>query len=127
MVSVAAFASLDQPVARTAETFSPLIGWASPFTCEACGCGVRCRAGFFPADIRPVDAARTIRIPALIAHGEKDSYIPYAAATAIHAAIPGTDKILRPVHGGDHGNVLSVGSHALYADLCAFFLAHAGK
>lgn len=124
IASVSAFASLDQPVRSTANAISPLLSKITPFTTSACACGVRCRVGFFPSDIRPASAAASIHIPAFIAHGEQDNFIPVTAGEAIFKSLPGPDKTFRRVPGAGHHNVLSTGSHELYADLCAFFLKH---
>lgn len=126
VASIASFASLDQPVLRSAETLSPLIGWASPLTSSACGCGVKYRAGFFPGEISPVKAAAKIRIPVFVAHGEKDDYIPSSASKAIYDALPGPNKTLKLVKGATHHTVLSGGSHTLYADIATFFLKTMG-
>ena len=44
-------------------------------------------------------------------------------ARVLFAAVPAARKQFRVVAGADHNHVLSVGSHALYSDLCQFFLA----
>jgi len=124
IASVSSFASLDQPVRYTANSISPILAKITPFTSTACACGVRCRVGFFPSEIQPVTAAKAIRIPAFIAHGDQDDFIPISSGEAIFKAIPCTDKTFRSVHGASHHNVLSTGSHELYADICAFFLEH---
>ncbi|MFD0894440.1 alpha/beta fold hydrolase [Luteolibacter ambystomatis] len=121
VATVAAFSSLSQPVERAA-TAIPKLAVIAPFASEACSCGVYFREGFTPADIRPVDAATRITIPAFIVHGDQDTFIPISAGRAIYDAIPGNRKTFREVRGGGHGNVLSTGSHALYADLCRFYI-----
>lgn len=119
VVSVAAFASLDRPLAKSS---ADVAGSLAPLTTFACGVGVRLRAGFSPAEIRPLDAARGITVPALIAHGEIDSFIRPADAREIFDAIPHPRKTFRLVPNGNHSDVLSVGSHALYAEFCGFFM-----
>jgi pimeloyl-ACP methyl ester carboxylesterase len=117
--SVAAFATLDRPLAKSSEDLAgplgPLAGWA-------CQVGVRCRAGFSPAEIRPLDAARRITVPTFIAHGEQDSFISPSNAREIFDAIPHSRKTLRMVPAGSHHDVLAAGSHPLYAEICGFFL-----
>jgi len=127
VASVSAFASLDQPVRFTANAISPMLSKITPFTTAACACGVRCRVGFYPSDIQPVAAAGSIRIPAFIAHGDQDTFIPISSGESIFRAIPISDKSFHPVHGAGHHNVLSTGSHEFYADLCEFFLKHCGS
>ncbi len=122
ITSVSAFASLDQPVRYTANAISPALSRITPFTTAACACGVRCRVGFFPSEIQPVTAAASIRIPAFIVHGDQDTFIPISAGESIFRAIPGSNKSFRTIKGAGHHNVLSTGSHELYADISAFFL-----
>ena len=126
IASVSAFASLDQPVRYSADRISPLLAKITPFTTAACACGVRYRVGFFPSEIQPVSAAASIRIPAFIAHGDLDDFIPIRSGEEIFKAIPTADKSFHPIHGAGHHNVLSTGSHELYADICEFYLRHCG-
>jgi pimeloyl-ACP methyl ester carboxylesterase len=124
VASVATFASLDRPVLRAAENLLPEpLRFCSPLAAFSVGCGTRLRAGFWPADIRPVDAAGKLNQPVFIGHGDRDESIGIDQARDIFAAIPGGRKKFRVVAGADHNHVLSKGSHALYADLCQFFLA----
>jgi pimeloyl-ACP methyl ester carboxylesterase len=124
VASVATFASLDRPVSKAAENLLPgPLRFCSPLAAFSVGCGTRLRAGFWPADVRPVDAAGKLNQPVFIGHGELDASIGIDQARAIFAAIPGGRKKFRVVTGADHNHVLSKGSHALYADLCHFFLA----
>ncbi len=123
VASVATFSSLDRPVLRSAEEMTPAsLHFCCPLAAASVACGTRLRAGFWPADIRPVDAAAKLHMPVFIAHGDRDPYIGIDQARAIFAAIPGGRKTFRTVHGADHNRVLSTGSHELYADLCQFFL-----
>lgn len=119
VASVAAFASLDRPIGVSARGVA---GVAAPFAARACGFGIRCRAGFFPSEVRPVDAARNIQAPVFIAHGKLDDFIPLEQAHEILAAVPHERKHLRVVEDGGHHTVLANGSHALYAELSAFYL-----
>ena len=128
VASVATFASLDRPVLRAAENLLPEpLRFCSPLAAFSVGCGTRLRAGFWPADIRPVDAAGKLNQPVFIGHGDRDESIGIDQARDIFAAIPGGRKKFRVVAGADHNHVLSKGSHALYADLCQFFLAAVGQ
>ncbi|BCU78707.1 alpha/beta fold hydrolase [Luteolibacter sp. LG18] len=121
IVSVASFASLDQPVGRAAGAIHQL-ACIAPFASGACATGVFCREGFTPSDVRPIDAAKHIEIPALIVHGDQDEFIPVSSGKAIYDALPGPRKAFRVVHTAGHGNVLATGSNELYADLCRFYL-----
>ncbi len=123
VASLATFASLDRPVANTARNMTPAcVRGASPVFALSVACGTRLRAGFWPEDVRPVDAAAKLHMPVFIGHGELDTFIDIGQAREIFAAIPASRKQFRVVPGADHHHVLSMGSHALYADLCQFFL-----
>jgi pimeloyl-ACP methyl ester carboxylesterase len=126
VASVAAFSSLDRPLARAAENLLPQrLAFCRPLATFAVACGTKFRAGFWPAEIRPVEAARNLHLPVMIVHGDQDRDIDPGQAREIHTAVPDPRKELRLVAGADHGRVLAVGSTGLYADLCRFFLAAA--
>ena len=123
VASVATFASLDRPVLRSAEVLLPeQLHFCCPVAAISVGCGAKLRAGYWPADVRPVEAAAKLNLPVMIAHGDRDLYIGIEQAHEIFAAVPDRRKQFRVVTGGDHNRVLATGSHALYADLCQFFL-----
>ncbi len=123
VASVAAFSSLDRPLRTSAEEILPgALGFLRPAATFGVACGTRLRAGFWPAEIRPVDAAARLRLPVFIAHGERDTYIGIDQGRELFAALPGTKNRFRIVEGAGHNNVLATGSHALYADICQFFL-----
>lgn len=124
VASVATFASLDLPVLRSAQEMVPEdFHFCCPLAAFSVGCGTRLRAGFWPAEVRPLDAAARLTLPVLIAHGDQDPYIGIEQGRAIFSAVPSKRKQFRVVEGADHNRVLSIGSHRLYADFCAFFLA----
>lgn len=123
VASLATFCSLDRPVQNSAFHRTPAcVRFSSPLFACSVECGARLRAGFWPADVRPVDAAAKLRIPVFIGHGEWDTFIGIDQGREIFAAIPASRKQFRMVEGADHNHVLSKGSHALYADICQFFL-----
>jgi uncharacterized protein len=122
VASVAAFASLDQPIATSANYLPAYVRAIKPLTTRACGLGIYCRCGFFPSQISPLRAAAQIDCPAFLCHGKLDTFIPPDAATRMHATIPHPQKHLRLIDGAKHHNVLAVGSTELYADICEFFL-----
>jgi alpha-beta hydrolase superfamily lysophospholipase len=123
VASVATFSSLDRPVLKTAEEMVPEhFHFCCPLAAVCVGCGTRVRAGFWPEDVRPVDAAAKLNMPVFIAHGDNDPYIGIDQARDIFAAVPGSKKAFRVVKGANHNNVLATGSHELYADICQFFL-----
>jgi alpha-beta hydrolase superfamily lysophospholipase len=124
VASLATFSSLDRPVRRSAEELLPdALDFCSPLAALGVGTATRLRAGFWPAGIRPVDAALKLHMPVFIGHGELDPYIGIEQAREIFAAVPASRKQFRVVPGADHNRVLSLGSHPLYADLCQFFLS----
>ncbi len=57
-----------------------------------------CRGGWLGHDLR--EAARGIRCPTLVIHGDRDHRVPYANGQAIHALVPGSR--LLTVGGGGH-------------------------
>lgn len=123
VASVATFSSLDRPVLSSAEEMVPAsLRFCCPPAAVSVSCFTRMKAGFWPADIRPVDAAGKLNMPVFIAHGDSDPYIGIDQARDIFAAIPSARKQFRIVKGADHNHVLSLGSHELYADICQFFL-----
>lgn len=126
VASISSFASLEQPIGRTAETLWPDASWSAPFTRSACSCGVKLRSGFYPEEIRPLRAAAALNMPVFIAHGEQDDFIPVDSARQIFAALPTHRKVLRIIPNASHSTVLATGSHALYADVCEFFLKTSG-
>ncbi|QJE98259.1 alpha/beta hydrolase family protein [Luteolibacter luteus] len=123
VASVATFSSLDRPVLATARELVPKdLQFCCPLAALCVSCGTRVRAGFWPADVRPVDAAGKLNIPVFIAHGDQDPYIGIEQARDIFAAVPGSRKTFVVVKGATHNNVLATGSHGLYADVSQFFL-----
>lgn len=123
VASLATFSSLNRPVENSAFDRTPAcIRFSSPVFACSVACGARLRAGFWPSEVRPVDAAAKLRMPVFIGHGECDTFIGINQGREIFAAIPASRKQFRLIEGADHNQVLSKGSHALYADLCQFFL-----
>ncbi|WP_367872277.1 alpha/beta hydrolase family protein [Luteolibacter sp. Populi] len=128
VASIATFSSLDRPVLRGAQQLTPAcLQFSCPLAALSVGCGARVRAGFWPGDIRPVAAAAKLTMPVFIGHGGADPYIGIDQAREIFAALPSARKQLRVVEGATHNQVLSKGSHTLYADVCQFFLEAAGN
>lgn len=123
VASLATFCSLNRPVENSAFYRTPAcVRFSSPAFAFSVACGARLRAGFWTTDVRPVDAAAKLRMPVFIGHGECDTFIGIDQGREIFAAIPASRKQFRMIEGADHNHVLSKGSHALYADLCQFFL-----
>ena len=122
VASVCSFTSLDQPIDASADYLPSVLSDTKPLTTRACAMGIYCRTGFFPSQISPLQAAQQITCPVFICHGKDDSFIPMHSAELLYQAVPHKQKSLHLIPNAGHHNVLSVGSTALYADLCEFFL-----
>lgn len=122
IASICSFASLDQPIDASADHLPSILRDAKPLTTRACALGIYCRCGFFPAQISPLQSASKIRCPVFLAHGRDDAFVPAVSSEQLFRAVPHAEKTLRIIDNAGHHNVLSVGSTALYADLCGFFL-----
>ncbi len=66
------------------------------------------------------DRIRSIELPALIIHGERDSLIPPGVAVALHEEIGSRDKRLLIIPGADHNNIMLVGSDQYFAAIKDF-------
>ena len=124
IASICSFASLDQPIDASADHLPSILRDVKPLTTRACALGIYCRCGFFPAQISPLQSASNIQRPVFFVHGKDDSFVPAVSSEQLFHAVPHVEKTLRIVDHAGHHNVLSVGSTALYADLCSFFLRH---
>jgi len=122
VISTASFASLDRIIARSAADISPKLAPLAPVAGAAVGMGTWFRAGFLPSDICPADAARNLTMPVMIIHGTADEFIPYSHAEEIHSKIPTTRKILRPVQGANHADVLATDSSRIFVEMAAFLI-----
>lgn len=71
--------------------------------------------------VRPIVAARQLRVPALFIHGELDTVILPEESRALYEACPGPDKELWIVPGAGHVNSFAK-LRAVYADRVAAFL-----
>jgi fermentation-respiration switch protein FrsA (DUF1100 family) len=58
--------------------------------------------------------------PVLIGHGARDSFVEYAHAQSLFAAVPSAKKVFLPVPDAGHPDVL-ITSTPVYATVCAFF------
>jgi pimeloyl-ACP methyl ester carboxylesterase len=63
---------------------------------------------------------RSITLPALIIHGERDGLIPLGEAITLHEDIGSQDKRLVVVPGADHNSVLAVGMDRYFAAIREF-------
>lgn len=122
VISVSSFAALDRTIERSAASFDPRTRQLAGLGTFAVGCGSWCRAGYMPGEIRPVAAARMLTMPVMLVHGSDDRFIPITDAEEIYANIPTEAKLLRPVPGGGHGDVLAADADRLYPEMCRFLL-----
>lgn len=122
VASVCAFTSLTQPIDASADYLPSMIRDLKPLTTRACAMGIYCRSGFFPDQISPLQSAKHISCPVFLCHGTNDGFIPMQSVEKLYQAVPHSHKTMKMIEGAKHGNVLSVGSTTLYADICEFFL-----
>jgi pimeloyl-ACP methyl ester carboxylesterase len=66
------------------------------------------------------DRIRSIELPALIIHGERDSLIPVSAGIALHREIGSQDKHLVIIPGADHNDIMLVGTEQYFAAIRDF-------
>lgn len=64
------------------------------------------RARFRVSEVSPLGAAPRVRVPVLLVHGDLDHETPLPHSVAIHAALPGSRRLL-VVRGAGHNDVLS--------------------
>lgn len=79
------------------------------------------RAGYIPSQVRPIDFARRLQMPVLIAHGTADTLIPLASGRQLYDALQSPVKRWLPVEGGTHDRVLTT-PMPLYAEMTRFLL-----
>lgn len=69
---------------------------------------------------------RSITLPALIIHGERDSLIPLDEAIKLHELLGSQEKRLEIVPGADHNSIMAVGLEQYLAAVKDFVLGHSG-
>lgn len=118
VATVSTFADLSQTLKANARQKSPLLAALVPMV----QLNLEHRHGLPVHEISPAECARQIGLPAFIAHGQKDRFIPPHNAETIYQNLTHANRHLRLVPNAGHGNVLAEGD-LIYADLCQFFLA----
>ncbi len=78
-------------------------------------------AHFDPQTVRPLESARNIRQPVLLAHGDADERISFEYGQRIYENLASADKEFVAVHGAHHNDVHRVGGKA-YMEKCLAFL-----
>lgn len=123
VVSVATFTSLDEVIDSSARNFHPALRPLAPLVTFAVDCGTRLRAGFSPAEVRPIDVAGQLDLPVMIAHGNRDHYIPIGHGQRLFEALPSPTKAFYEVEGAGHGWVMGKDARRLYPAICSFMLS----
>ncbi len=77
-------------------------------------------AHFDPYTIRPCDAAKSVRQPIFMAHGDADERIPFDLGRKNWENLAATDKQWYTVHGAGHHNLWAVGGANYAKALDAF-------
>ncbi|MBB5350216.1 pimeloyl-ACP methyl ester carboxylesterase [Haloferula luteola] len=122
VISVSSFAALDRTLTHSAEAFAPNHAEWAPLATASVGCAAWFRAGYTPWEIQPIRVAQKLTMPVMIVHGREDRFIPFTDAEALFSRIPSSRKVLRPVEGAGHDNMLSTDAKHLYPEMCRFLL-----
>jgi pimeloyl-ACP methyl ester carboxylesterase len=69
---------------------------------------------------------RSIALPALIIHGERDSLIPQSEAGALHEEIGSQEKRLVIIPGADHNDIMLVGMDQYFVAIRDFVTRNSG-
>ena len=80
------------------------------------------------ADLGDALSARTrsITLPALIIHGERDSLIPLGEAITLHEEIGSQEKRLVIIPGADHNDIMLLGTEQYFSAIREFVFAGSG-
>ncbi len=69
---------------------------------------------------------RSIKLPALIIHGERDSLIPLSEAVALHEEIGSSEKRLVIIPGADHNDIMLLGTEQYFSAIRDFVFGSSG-
>ena len=69
---------------------------------------------------------RSIELPALIIHGERDSLIPVSAGIELHQEIGSEDKRLVIIPGAEHNDIMMVGTEQYFSAIEDFVVPNRG-
>ena len=69
---------------------------------------------------------RSIELPALIIHGERDSLIPVSAGIKLHQEIGSEDKRLVIIPGAEHNDIMFVGTEQYFSAIEDFVVPNQG-
>ena len=84
------------------------------------------RADFRPAELRPAEAIRRVRVPVLIVHGEDDELVPVEHALRLERAAAGPATVVR-LPGVGHNGARGPDHASRVARFLASALAHGGR
>jgi pimeloyl-ACP methyl ester carboxylesterase len=87
--------------------------------------------GLFSERLRELGEAisarvRSIELPALIIHGERDSLIPVNEATALYEEIGSQEKRLVIIPGADHNDIMLIGMEEYLSAIRDFIFGSSG-
>jgi uncharacterized protein len=71
-------------------------------------------------DRQCLEAVRSIHLPTLILHGERDHIVPLSEAEALYRAIGAKEKELVVIAGADHNDIMTVGTDEYFDALERF-------
>jgi len=72
-------------------------------------------SGLVEAEEAHMDKVRSIRIPALVIHGDRDSLVPLREGEALYAGLGAADKRLVVIEGGGHNDIMLVGREQYFS------------
>ncbi|MHA3774580.1 alpha/beta hydrolase [Verrucomicrobiota bacterium sgz303538] len=96
-------------------------GPAIPILRNAVAAVTALRGGLRLANARPVDWASAVKIPVLVAHGDRDTLIPLERGKTLFDSFGSPNKRWIPVESGDHNRVL-VTPMPLYAKMAEWLI-----
>lgn len=109
---VCSFDSLDNVIQKKCK-----FGWLTSLTSKLC----QMHGGPDFAEVRPVDWAKKISQPVLVAHGDQDNLIPLARGKVLYESYTSEKKKWLTVKDGNHNNIL-ITPMPLYAEMAHWVL-----
>lgn len=118
VAEISGFAALDQVVHAQAQRWFHVLARPAEAVVTRL---VKLRAGYDPAQIRPIDAAAQLAMPVLIGHGDADTFIPPDQGRQLFQALPEGKKQYLNIPGAKHGTVL-ITQAPVYATVSRFLV-----
>lgn len=118
--SLGSVSALELAAARTGEIKGLII--ESGFVCAS---RIARRLGFSGEVLEPLEEEcrqkiQSIRVPALIIHGEEDNLVPLAEAEAIYSLLKTDEKKLVIIPYADHNSLIFEGEEEYFSSIAAF-------